>query len=249
MRYPYILLDVGETLIGPRTTFGAVYAQVVAEQGIAMNAGRLERGLRRTWEEFEHEIPSGTDRYRHYHGGEGEYWRLFTRRTLEQASDGAVDESLVAATLDGLRAAFNKPAAWRVYPDVPPVLTALAADGVRLGVVSNWDSRLPRVLEMLDLARHFNAVGVSHLEGVEKPDPELFLRVLRRLGARPDQALHVGDVAALDLVGARAAGIDCLLVDRRGGIEDALAPLHDLTDLPRIASGEMEPRWPAVDWP
>ena len=119
-----------------------------------------------------------------------------------------------------------------MYDDVVPVLEELRRLGMRLGVVSNWDSRLPRLLELLDLARHFEAVGVSHLEGVEKPDPELFRRVLSRLGAEPGDALHVGNVEETDLAGARAAGIDGVLIDRTGRVGRSAWP--DLRELPRL---------------
>jgi len=110
-------------------------------------------------------------------------------------------------------------------------------DGVRLAVVSNWDSRLPQVLEMLELTAYFEQVAVSHLEGVEKPDPQIFHRVLERMDIGPQGAVHVGDVPELDLDGARAAGIDGVLVDRKGKIDASLKTLDDLSTLPQIARG------------
>jgi len=95
---------------------------------------------------------------------------------------------------------------------------------------------------MLDLAAYFDEVVVSHLEGIEKPDPRIFRRVLERLAMRPEDAVYVGDVPELDLVGARAAGIDAVLIDRKGRIDAALCPLDDLSALPSIASGELV--WP-----
>ena len=111
-----------------------------------------------------------------------------------------------------------------------------------MGVVSNWDSRLPHVLKMLELEPFFEQVAVSHLEGVEKPDPLIFRRVLRRMDVGPEKALHVGDVPELDLRGARAAGIDAILVDRKGKVDPRLRPLADLSALPQIATGDLE--WP-----
>ena len=93
-------------------------------------------------------------------GGSGtRFWPMSRGRRPKQflALDG--DQSLLTATVDRLRDFFATPEAWRVYPDAIPVLRALRSDGVRLGIVSNWDSRLPGVLEMLELGTELCSRG------------------------------------------------------------------------------------------
>lgn len=243
MRYPIVLLDVGETLVGPRDWFGAVYARVLASLGLELPEEQLELCMRGVWDEMECVVPQGSDRYAYYPGGEGEYWFRFAKATIEAAVERAVPDRLVNQALELLGRAFRDPDAWTVYDDVIPALDELRDSGVRLGIVSNWDSRLPRLLDDLGLAPFFDAVGVSHLEGVEKPDPALFHRVLRRLDARPEQALHVGDLPGADLDGARAAGLDAVLIDRRGKLEEAYPAMKDLRPLPDLARGTGE-TWP-----
>ena len=153
---------------------------------------------------------------------------------LELAGGAPVDIEVAREALVRLREAFRERSAWEVFADVIPALDSLARDGARLGIVSNWDSRLPEVLDLLELSSRFEVVGVSHLEGVEKPNPVLFHRVLQRMGARPHEALHVGDVPGLDLAGARAAGVDAVLIDRKG-VSDVRGRLTDLSTLPLIA--------------
>jgi putative hydrolase of the HAD superfamily len=235
VRYPVVLLDVGETLIGPRDSFGAVYAAVLEGMGLPLPGEALERGLRETWRDLDHTIPPGSDRYSYFPGGEREYWMRFTRSTLEKALLSDVREPFVGEVLDRLAEAFRERSAWRVYPDVLPALEQLRTAGVRMGVVSNWDSNLPRLLERLGLAHFFDVIGVSHLEGVEKPAPKFFRRVLGRMNAATGEALHVGDVPELDIAGAHAAGLDGLLIDRKGKLEASERIVADLRDLPRIA--------------
>jgi putative hydrolase of the HAD superfamily len=230
-----VLLDVGETLIGPMESFGAIYARVLAGLGMEIPVESLERSLRQTWDEFDREIPPGKDRYRHFAGGEDGFWLRYAGRAIARAADRPVRDGIVARALPQLRAAFFRPAAWRVYGDVRPALDALRAAGVRLGVVSNWDSRLPRLLRMLELDSYFEAVAVSHAEGVEKPDPALFRVALGRLGVDAADAFYVGDRPHPDLEGARAAGIDAALVDRRGKLDRSLPTIPDLSPLPGIA--------------
>src|SRR5262245_40099814 len=85
MRYCWALFDVGETLIRPRESFGAVYARVLERLGLSQEAPELEHALRTTWAEVTASLPPGTDRYGSHPGGEDAYWLRFVRRTLELA--------------------------------------------------------------------------------------------------------------------------------------------------------------------
>lgn len=191
--------------------------------------------MRETWSELSREIPAGSDRYRHFAGGEREYWLRFARRTIERAASVVLDDAFLKRTLDGLRSAFLEREAWHLYEDVLPALAELRALGLRLGVVSNWDSRLPFVLRLHELHVYFDAVVFSHDVGVEKPHPEIFRRALARVAAAPGECLHVGDAAELDVAGANAAGIDAVLLDRCSGTTKGA--LTTLTDLPAIVRG------------
>ena len=234
LRYPSVLLDVGETLIGPRESYGAVYAAALAEIGVDRPPETFESALQATWREFDARIPPGVDRYRSFAGGEVEYWRRFAVRAIERAIDGEADPALVERALPALLDAFTTTDAWVVYPEVEATLTALRAAGARLCVVSNWDSRLPALLERIGLIDAFDEIVVSHLEGVEKPDPELFRIALERIGSAAGDAIHVGDRADLDLAGANAAGIDGIVVDRRGRHRGEPWAVADLGGLPAI---------------
>jgi len=234
MRYPTVLFDVGETLIGPSMRFGEVYARVFGELGIDLPADVFETAVYAALDRISREIPRGRDRYAYFPGGEEEYWLRFCTMAVELATERPIERGLIKQALEKFWTVFSSAEAWTVFPDVLPALQSLKRAGVRLGVVSNWDSRLPRVLELLELADYFDAVGVSHLEGVEKPAPQLFHRVLERLGARPEEALHIGDLPEMDLAGAEAAGIDCLLVDRRGRLDGMPRTIRDLSPLPDL---------------
>ncbi len=231
MTYRFVLFDVGGTLLGPRESFGAVYARGLSGSGLDLDPERAQRGLEQTMLEMERLIPPGTDRYRHFPGGEDEFWLRFAHRTIELATGSPIEPRAGIDALDRIRRAFLDPEAWHVFPEVRPTLDALLRNGCRLGVVSNWDSRLPGVLEMLDLTRYFDVVGVSHFEGVEKPNPEIFHRVLERMGGRPEETLHVGDLPEIDRAGAEAAGCAAVIVDRKGTLGDGPGVIRDLSAL------------------
>ena len=148
MRYRFVLLDVGGTMVGPRESFGAVYGRVFRAFGVKGGDGDFESALQGVWAAMADRIPPGVDRYSHYDGGESEYWQRFSRETVERATGEVIGERLARTALERLREEFGKPEAWQVFSDVVPALEELRADGVELGVVSNWDSQLPHVLEV-----------------------------------------------------------------------------------------------------
>jgi putative hydrolase of the HAD superfamily len=91
-------------------------------------------------------------------------------------------------------------------------LARLRAAGLRLGVVSNSDGRVDEALEAAGLRQYFDVIIDSALAGVEKPDPGIFHAALDALGVSPEEAVYVGDLYDVDVVGARAAGMDAILL-------------------------------------
>ena len=130
---------------------------------------------------------------------------------------------------------------WRVPLErAAETLAGLRARGLRTAVVSNADGRVEALLNAAGLGVHLELVVDSHYEGIEKPDPAIFERALARMGVRAERAAYVGDIYAIDVVGARAAGMAPILIDSAGGYPDADCPrierLAELLDhLPRRA--------------
>jgi HAD superfamily hydrolase (TIGR01509 family) len=125
------------------------------------------------------------------------------------------------------------------YPESETVLRRLREMGLKLYVVSNWDLRLVDVLEDLDWLRYFDGVIASAVVGVEKPDTGIFEEALRLSGVRRDRTLHVGNDPLADVKGAARAGIDTVLVDRKGNIDapEATFIIPDLSELPDLVEG------------
>ena len=129
------------------------------------------------------------------------------RSALPPAAREVAD--LEAALLASLR--------FRPYPEVAATLRALREEGARLVVVSNWDVSLHDALAETGLAALVDGALSSAEVGAAKPDPLIFRRALEVAGVRGDEALHVGDSVEHDVEGARAAGIEPVLVVRDGG--------------------------------
>jgi putative hydrolase of the HAD superfamily len=90
-------------------------------------------------------------------------------------------------------------------------------------------------LDQLGLSPHFETITVSAIEGVEKPAPEIFSRTMKSLQIAPSAALHIGDSPLEDYRGARDAGLEAVLIDRRGLFEDdgyrRVSSLNEIVDL------------------
>ena len=133
---------------------------------------------------------------------------------VERVTNAAGGVPRFDAYFDRLYGHYASAPAWRVYPEVPGVLAALRERRIVLAVVSNFDSRLPPLLDALGLAPFFEAVVCSGAAGAAKPDRAIFAHALAALGVEASEALHVGDSREADYDGARAAGIEALLVER-----------------------------------
>jgi HAD superfamily hydrolase (TIGR01549 family) len=121
---------------------------------------------------------------------------------------------------------------WEDYvtldPEALPVLETLEG-GKSLALVSNFDH--PRHFEKV-IARHglspfFRSTVVSGIVGFRKPDPRIFDKALRETGLMPSEVVYVGDTED-DIMGARAAGIAPILIERPENPTDETA--LDFTD-------------------
>ncbi|KAH0454309.1 hypothetical protein IEQ34_016233 [Dendrobium chrysotoxum] len=102
--------------------------------------------------------------------------------------------------------------AWHLCdPDAEKVFEAVREAGVKVAVVSNFDTRLRPLLRALKCDHWFDAVAVSAEVAAEKPNPTIFIRACELLGVKPEDAVHVGDDRRNDIWGARDAGCDAWL--------------------------------------
>lgn len=119
---------------------------------------------------------------------------------------------------------------WSLVPDgFSASLQKLRRAGVKTAIVSNSEGMLDRLFEKLGIAGDFDAVIDSGKVGVEKPDPRIFQIAAERTGTKLGRALHLGDMVSTDVMGAKAAGMRCALVDPYGHWE-GMYP-----EVPRVA--------------
>lgn len=142
-----------------------------------------------------------------------------------------------ALLAEATHAKYRTAAFWALYDDVVPCLRTLKLSGHRLGVISNWDAGLEALLREVGLLPYFDVVVASAAVGYRKPDPVVFELALERMGARPEETAHVGDLPEAD--GAAAAeDIMPVIIDRkRIHRSSGLTCIDTLTDLPAVLEG------------
>jgi putative hydrolase of the HAD superfamily len=226
-----LLLDAGNTVV---FLDEAAVAHAAAQAGVPMTPVAVRAAIRPATQAYEAYLTSG--------GSHAAGWDVYMRELLDRGAKGT---GATAPTNDDLdravraaRRAHDGLNLWRRVPaELPSALHTLRTAGVRLGVVSNSEGHIAELLGHVGVADFFEVIVDSAREGVAKPDPRIFALALRRLGADPARAVYVGDVPDVDVRGARAAGLDAVLID-------AFDHHPDYADAPRIRSvAELAEAW------
>lgn len=158
------------------------------------------------------------------------FWKELVRRVFEKHGGLENFDSYFEHIYDVFRRKEN----WRVFEDVTEsgLLDQLKNNGTVLGVVSNWDSRLPEILKNIGLAPYFDFILASTVVGSAKPDAAIFEEAMQRAGVSPNEACHIGDEPLADIKGARKVGIDSILIDRNdhhnGAVLTKVKSFHEL---------------------
>jgi len=182
-----VLFDLDDTLYDRRQFLSGAFADVAAD--VARETGRdvgpLMDSLRVSWEERGSDAPDLFDGWLRRNGSFARDRVLRSVRTYHA----------------------YRPARLDPYDGADAMLRDLQSDHL-LGLVSDGNVATQRAkLEALGLAHRFQAVVFSAELQRSKPDPEVFRVALERLGASPDEAVHVGDHPLRDVAGARRAGL------------------------------------------
>ena len=139
------------------------------------------------------------------------------RRRCAEVLRSALPSACTGLELDPMVEALLASLHFTAFPDVRPALESARARRQRLVVVSNWDVSLIGVLRRLELEPLLDGIVTSAAAGARKPSPAIFEQALGQAGVSAAEAIHVGDTLDEDVAGARAAGIEPILIRRGGG--------------------------------
>ena len=203
-----LLLDAMGTLITLRESVGSGYAAVARDHGVDAEAAAIDAVFPAIYRQAPPLAFAGLAGEALLEAEIG-WWGERIRETFAALTLPPPDQDLQRALFDH----FAQPERWLVYGEVAAQLTAWRQGGLRLAVVSNFDSRLHGLLQSLGLMAQLDAVVISSEVGAAKPDPRPLQLALGSLGLTADQAWHIGD-SPDDVAAARSAGVHCVRIER-----------------------------------
>ncbi len=127
------------------------------------------------------------------------------------------------------------------FPEARAAIDRLRAQGLRVGVLSNFSYLLPLLLAEVGLAEHLDPIVFSAAEGVEKPDTAIFAAAVRAVDAEPAQCVLIGDDLVNDVAGARAVGMPVIWLNRGG--QPVPAGVHAASDLIQATDAILGADW------
>lgn len=228
-RYHVVFLDAQGTLLHSQPSVTALYADACQQCGKIVGQPEVAGTLRELWLEYKRST-QGQKLYDTSDEMTKKWWVDFNTRVFHRLGMEKGLEQFVGILWD----IFGRPEIWRTFPEVEEVLVELRRRNYRLGVVSNWDSRLLSICEHLGITAHLDFVVASAAVGVEKPDQRIFQIALSRAGTPPDRAIHVGDDYEADVLGAQGSGIDAVHLVRDGNPPSAGIAIRNLRELLKI---------------
>ena len=223
-----IFLDVGNTLVSMDF---ALLCDVLATHGVSCSPEALARAEAATRPALSRFLAAPKP------AGWHETFTFYIDGMLARL-DGvaaATRDVLAPRLATEIRAQIPTQRLWSaVLPGVPEALAQLRATGLTVVAVSNSDGTVEQGLETFGLRQYLDHVVDSAVVGAEKPDVAIFHHALALAGSAPERTLHVGDLYAVDVLGARAAGLHALLLDPHGDWTDVDCDV--VADVPALAA-------------
>jgi putative hydrolase of the HAD superfamily len=208
-----VLFDAADTLFTTRGSVGEIYANVARRYGCTAPASAIQAAFQR---QFSHSGPLARTQ-------EKQWWKDVVHRVFSEV--GMVPD--FDRFFEDVYDRFRNSEGWMLFAETRKVLEELQRRGLKLGVISNFDSRVYTVMRSLEILHFFDAVTISSESGYAKPHPEIFRAALRALDVEASRTILVGDNLADDVRAAQSVGIDAILIDRSGRYAD-------LDSVPRI---------------
>jgi putative hydrolase of the HAD superfamily len=208
-----IFFDAVGTLFGVEGSVGEHYDIVAQKHGVKSDPTLLNQAFFQAFRKAPPMAFPGSE-ITSIPSQEFQWWRAIALQVFDQV--GTLDQfSDFDHFFDDLYAYFATEAPWHIYAETIPTLKYWQQKEVSLAIISNFDSRIHRVLEALGLSDFFSSVTISTEAGAAKPDFKIFEQALSKHDCPPHAAWHIGDSYKEDYEGAKSSGLRAVWLKRR----------------------------------
>jgi putative hydrolase of the HAD superfamily len=218
VKFRAVLFDAAETLFTTRGSVGTIYAGVAREYGSTAEPEAIQAAFVRN---FRGAGPVSVENQKLW-------WKDIVRRVFSEV--GMVEN--FDKFFDQVYDTFKDSQGWVLFPETRSVLAELKTAGLKLGVISNFDTRIYSVMQSLDILSFFDAITTSSESGFCKPDREIFEAAVRSLNSEVSETLLVGDSLRDDVEAGTRAGLHGILIDRTG--RHASSGVHRISSLKEL---------------
>ncbi|MHB8483155.1 MAG: HAD-IA family hydrolase [Nitrospiria bacterium] len=206
-----VFFDAAETLFRTRGSVGDIYLRIAQKYGSRASKDVIDDAFFNVFKKESPPVISKDNSPSERTVIEKKWWRAVVKQVFSKA--GMV--SSFDAYFEEVYAVFKGSQGWELFPDTTDVLTALKQKGYRLGMITNFDTRVYEVTGALGIGHLLDTMTLSSEAGAPKPDPAIFHKAVEAHQVKPSEALHVGDSLSDDVKGALNAGLQAVLIDRR----------------------------------
>nr|XP_020453674.1 haloacid dehalogenase-like hydrolase domain-containing protein 3 isoform X2 [Monopterus albus] len=233
MRAPlrWVLWDVKDTLLKVRLSVGEQYCKEAERMGISLSPVEVNAAFHHVYQNYSTRYPN----YGITQSLNGQSWWMGVVRdtfSLCRVQDPALLNTMAHNLYHNYCNAEN----WEVFPDSKKALESCSSLGLKLGVVSNFDSRLEAILQVCGLLSHFTFLLSSEEAGIAKPNSAIFGQALQKCGVPAASVAHIGDHYVNDYLASRSVGICGFLLDRCMRKQPEVPQEHRLSSLEDLPS-------------
>ncbi|MBI2821593.1 MAG: HAD-IA family hydrolase [Acidobacteria bacterium] len=208
MTRSWFFFDAVGTLFTVRGSIGGQYERAARPFGARFDAAEIQRAFHRHFAQMK--PPARRGRGEALRRAEFRWWKELARSVFDELGMFAEFDRY----FEQIFWMFGTARCWDIYPETPATLRALAECGWSIGVISNFDSRLPPLLQDLGLRPWIDQVTLPSTAGAAKPAAGIFKTACRQAGTSPAQCWYIGDSLTDDYEAARRAGLRTILLDR-----------------------------------
>jgi putative hydrolase of the HAD superfamily len=206
-----VFFDLYQTLVHYQPSQAELEAKALESLGFKTSAAALDRPILTANEFFSNEMgrrPLSQRPKEEIVALYGEYQRI----VLQEAGIKG-DEKIILKLLGMMQQAKMDLV---LFDDALPVLFDLKKRGLVTGLISNIEKSMDDTIQKLGIASHLDVIVTSIEAGAAKPDPAIFSYAMKKVNVKPAESIYTGDQYQVDMAGAKAAGMQGILLDRTG---------------------------------